>query len=226
MRDLLRILSLPPALIALIVTYPTIAIAEPKSPYDVPAHMKYFPEDEVLVKKGLAAMEQIATKSPIGARKMTEDEAEMFFLDYWQFDEEDVPIRRRSLELEYLNQTMGDGLLAPLLLHSASSGQSHISNRMNYLFKRDFQCPAGTNSCESIQRPNSCCSTDETCVSVTDTGQGDVGCCPSGQSCTNAVSSCDTSAGYTSCEGTSANGGCCIPGFVCFGVGCKFTHQI
>ena len=91
------------------------------------------------------------------------------------------------------------------------------------LDKRDFQCPTGTANCASINRPNSCCSSGETCQLITDTGLGDVGCCQQGQTCGQQVTSCQT--GYQSCPG-SPGGGCCIPGYTCAGVGCKICSGI
>ncbi|AEO55944.1 hypothetical protein MYCTH_2300296 [Thermothelomyces thermophilus ATCC 42464] len=85
------------------------------------------------------------------------------------------------------------------------------------LEKRQWACPSGTSSCSSIGFPNSCCGQDETCVEVPDTGLGPVGCCPSGATCSGGISDCAD--GSTAC-GSSIGGGCCIPGFVCMGVGC------
>ncbi|KAL2157369.1 hypothetical protein VTH06DRAFT_6187 [Thermothelomyces fergusii] len=85
------------------------------------------------------------------------------------------------------------------------------------LEKRQWACPGGTRSCASIGFPNSCCGVDETCVEVADTGLGPVGCCPSGATCSGGVSGCAD--GSTAC-GSDIGGGCCIPGFVCMGIGC------
>ncbi|KAK4241601.1 hypothetical protein C8A03DRAFT_12108 [Achaetomium macrosporum] len=87
------------------------------------------------------------------------------------------------------------------------------------LQKRQWACPSGTSSCASIGYPNSCCRADETCVEVPDTGLGPVGCCPAGAACGGGISGCPD--GSTTC-GSEVGGGCCIPGFVCAGVGCKF----
>ncbi|KAK3370249.1 hypothetical protein B0H63DRAFT_312080 [Podospora didyma] len=85
------------------------------------------------------------------------------------------------------------------------------------LERRQWACPTGTASCANIGRPNSCCQTGETCMKVTDTGLGDVGCCPAGTACSGGVSVCGS--GSTACA-SEIGGGCCIPGFVCAGVGC------
>ncbi|KAK4121090.1 hypothetical protein N657DRAFT_578450 [Parathielavia appendiculata] len=83
--------------------------------------------------------------------------------------------------------------------------------------RRQWACPSGTRSCSSIGYPNSCCGESETCMEVPDTGLGPVGCCPSGATCGGGISGCAD--GSTAC-GSELGGGCCIPGFVCQGVGC------
>lgn len=230
----LRLLSLPPALLLLIATtLPHIASAEADWPHNLPAHAKYFPQDEPLIRRGLSAQEQLAaSRTPIGVQKMSEDESEMFFLDYWQFEEQEERVHTPSRRDEKLwtrsipaNNSLEGELLPPLLLHSSGLDQSSFGLSPRSLFARDFQCPSGTNNCSSINHPNSCCATGETCISVADNGIGNVGCCPAGATCTREVAACDTSAGYKSCPGSS-NGGCCIPNFDCEGVGCKRSGNL
>lgn len=222
----MRMLSLPSALLVLIALSTASVTAESETPISWPAHIKYFPEDGDLIKRGLSAMEQMGRRAPIGVQKMSEQEDAMFFLDYWQFEEEPSlqhEFARRSVPAHHANETMDQILLPPILLHSDTFGQSPLQGRMPLLgrdlFKR-FTCPLGTNSCDGISRPYACCGTDEVCVSVKNTGLGDVGCCPAGQSCNSTVTECDTAAGFKSCPGFDG-GGCCIPDFDCFGVGCK-----
>ena len=57
---------------------------------------------------------------------------------------------------------------------------------------------------------------------VQDTGLGPVGCCPKGTSCSGGVSGCTD--GSTGCA-SDIGGGCCIPGFVCQGVGCEYSFS-
>ena len=87
------------------------------------------------------------------------------------------------------------------------------------LQRRQWNCPEGTTSCSRIGYPNSCCRTSETCVEIEDVGLGKVGCCPAGATCGGSVSTCAD--GNTGCA-SEIGGGCCLPGFVCAGVGCKF----
>jgi len=91
------------------------------------------------------------------------------------------------------------------------------------LQRRQWSCPTGTKNCASIGFPNSCCETDETCVEITDTGLGRVGCCPAGATCGGTISGCAD--GNTACA-SEIGGGCCIPGFVCEGVGCEYPQPL
>jgi hypothetical protein len=97
------------------------------------------------------------------------------------------------------------------------------ASALAFLEKRQWACPSGTSSCSSIGYPNSCCGESETCMEVPDTGLGPVGCCPSGATCGGGISGCAD--GSTAC-GSEIGGGCCIPGFVCQGVGCKSTPAL
>ncbi len=87
------------------------------------------------------------------------------------------------------------------------------------LQRRQWGCPSGTSSCAAIGYPYSCCHDDETCYQITDTGLGPVGCCPAGATCGGTISTCG--AGDLACP-SDLGGGCCIAGYVCAGVGCKY----
>ena len=159
---------------------------------------------------------------------MPVDEGEKFFLGYWDFGDDASPWSSASKSLEdgflhapedlepYANNSMTPYLRPAIAQHSK---RDRIPFRIlgRSIFQRDFQCPTGTHDCSSIGQDNLCCDTGETCVSTSD----GLGCCPAGASCGNHVSDCDTADGYTSCP-NSPNGGCCIPGAVCKGVGCIF----
>lgn len=247
MRISVNILSLPPALLLLLSTLSWPAGAYQESVPKRAAHAKYWPEHEVLARRDARIQMKLATARPVGVRKMSEDEGEKFFLHYWQFDGQqaghepyfDAPISNGGAALktpelshlrsaEYNKEAYANAsilaLLPPFLQHL---DQSHTYEgnlrffRRAALQKRDYQCPAGTSACTQINRPNICCASGQTCVLVTDTGLGDVGCCPAGTACGGQVSSCDTAKGYHNCPG-SPNGGCCIPGFTCQGIGCKY----
>lgn len=217
-------------------------------PYNLPPHQKYWPEHEALVRLGEEAQQRFGSQMPIGVRKMSDDPNEMFFPGYWIFDKtteiqdakeetfttsetiEPVEARPRwHMDLraeEHLalfgNSSLDIPALPPFLPHASDSadGFSMRNFPRNLLAKRQFQCPSGTNSCTSINQPNSCCPSDETCMLITDTGLGNVGCCPIGANCAGLITSCNVANGYTSCP-NSPNGGCCIPNYSCQGIGCE-----
>lgn len=218
------------------------ATSQREWPYNLPPDKKYYPEDEGLVRRNLAIQKRLAAQRAVGVRKMSGDDGEMFFPEYWVFESEidNYPAKnhgKRTLVSSHLedyqdreglnnwpNSTLLRPLQAPLSLHSVES-RVWTGNRMprailEKLYKRDFKCPGNTFSCTSINRPNSCCQIGESCQSIPDAGLGDVGCCAQGQTCSQQVSSCQQ--GYKSCP-VSSGGGCCIPGYECDDVGCKTT---
>lgn len=216
------LLGLPPAILLLCASS---AAADSQWPHNLPKHLKYFPEDEVHVKRSLVIQERLKRETPIGMKKMSNDEGEMFMLDNWIFASDQQHAGRHEGRSEFDHQDLGnvtgqlESPLRPLM------GNYHFNSFLamrarDMLMKRGFKCPAGTNDCSSIGQPNSCCSSGSSCISITDTGFGPVGCCPSGQTCGGRIS-CDTESGYSSCP-ESPNGGCCLPGFSCLDVGCKF----
>lgn len=85
------------------------------------------------------------------------------------------------------------------------------------LAKRDYSCPSGTSDCSSIGYPDTCCQSGTSCVKITDTGLGSVGCCPDGESCTGTIACSGDQEGCPSDSG----GGCCISGYACASVGCE-----
>lgn len=165
---------------------------------------------------------------PSMVRKMSSDEGEKFYFNYWSWDD---PFLSSSSTRDVVNASITE-LAEPqpaMLLHTSTDADSLLSAEMKgdyarsarralfMLLGRDFQCPTGTFSCTSIGQPDSCCGDGATCVIVQDTGLGVVGCCPAGETCGDTVSSCG--AGYTSCA-SSLGGGCCIPGYTCVTGGC------
>lgn len=206
------LLSMPSALILLLCA--TTSLAELQWPHNLPRHLKYFPEDEVLAKRGISVRDKIQKEKPIGVKKMSLDEGEMFMLDNWIFASD---LRRRSDLNDLGNQTLeAQSPLRPLTEDDFLS-RLHVRD---VLLGRQFKCPDGTSSCASIGAPDVCCGTGSNCVNVnSNTDAGSIGCCPQGQTCAGPVR-CDTANGYTSCPGSS-NGGCCLPGFRCQGIGCK-----
>nr|XP_023907948.1 uncharacterized protein LOC112019664 [Quercus suber]POF16498.1 hypothetical protein CFP56_24016 [Quercus suber] len=152
-----------------------------------------------LVRQDVEAQHKLAWQTPVGVKKMSEDEGEKFFLHYWNFAEAESKD----------NSTVATAPIAP---HSNHDRRLLLLGHR--LFERDYQCPANTESCSSIGS-DLCCPSGQTCVS---TSSG-IGCCTSGDDC-DSVSACDVAAGYTSCP-NSSSGGCCVPGSTCEeGSGC------
>ncbi|KAG6011935.1 hypothetical protein E4U43_008028 [Claviceps pusilla] len=85
------------------------------------------------------------------------------------------------------------------------------------LLRKRTSCPGGMNSCSDSGSPNKCCPLGTYCTSVPDTDVGHVACCPNGSICGGGIGKCPADA--ASCA-PALGGGCCIPGYVCQGVGC------
>ncbi|KAJ9639793.1 hypothetical protein H2204_003586 [Knufia peltigerae] len=215
MAPWLRLAALPSSLLLFIANSAVpVAAQHSRWPYNLPPEVKYYPEDEFLLKRDIDVQQKLQEQPVTGVRKMSHDPGEKFYLDYWGFNEEDEEMSY----LTYTNATIWATLHRPMRVHSQPGNQSFFARLpgWNLLSKRDFQCPSGTSACTSINRPNSCCASGSTCEIVEDTGLGDVGCCPSGQTCAGTLSSCEE--GYTSCP-NDPGGGCCIPGYACYDVG-------
>ena len=243
MRLLTLLYNLPVSILLLVPAYSTGGLCiEAQWPYNLPPYVKYFPEDEPLVRRNVEIQNKLETEKVRGLRKMSHDEGEMFFLEYWQFEQDEDRrddgynglIKRLSEDdterekdpctsEQWTNDTMSSDPQPPLLLHSKQEMSEHrlvgryLGSRLEKLFQRDFVCPNDTLSCSYIGQPNSCCESGLTCNIVPQTDLGVVGCC-AGSGCSGQVAPCQ--AGYTACP-YSLGGGCCIPGYVCSGVGCE-----
>ena len=238
----IRLHLIPTTLILLIATTPN------------PSWTLYSHHGQELIRRqpnGAGSVEENAqgfpNQVPVRVRKMSDDEGEMFFNDYWGFEDlsardlvppssrrisspsmPDSVVKDESTQLRS-NASIALRLQAPFALHTddllARPLVARLLRAPNELFsleKREFQCPGGTNVCTSINRPNSCCYSGSTCELVPVTGLGDVGCCGSGQSCGAQVASCTD--GNTACPGADG-GGCCLPGYSCSGVGCQYFRS-
>lgn len=188
---------------------------------------------------------------PTAIKKMSPDQGEKFYPHYYAFPEANtfaLPVsplsaRRISEDQDDARRVFANASaeipfrqpFAPHLEFTEGDPQQRIAEgerrslfrraaeALAWLERRDWACPTGTRSCSAIGYPNSCCQDGETCVEITDTGLGNVGCCPQGATCGGSVSSCSN--GNTPCA-SDIGGGCCIPGYVCEGVGCKFSPPI
>jgi hypothetical protein len=171
-------------------------------------------------------------QNALGVRKMSGNEGEKFFFEYWTWDDADGSVAGNTSGLAPRDINKADlpghaHLRPALALHTNEPTDSfQLAERysgparraLSILLGRGFECPTGTYSCTSINKPDSCCNVGDTCQGVQDTGLGSVGCCPPGESCSGGLSSCAPN--YTSCP-SNLGGGCCIPGYECVTGGCK-----
>ena len=232
------------AVLALFIFSPASASSAGEAlrwPYNLPSNVKYYPENEGLVRREEDAQEILVQQKPTGVKKMSIDHGEKFFLDFWSFATNSTdgtmhgPGEQQrdtwdNVPNNQSNSVMSKRSTPPLLLHSRlrpSRPEISLMRKMRLpiapranLLKRDFDCPTGTSSCASIDRSTTCCGEGQTCQLIEDTGLGDVGCCDAGDTCAGGLSDC--ASGYTSCPGDDA-GGCCIPGYACVSGGCLFA---
>lgn len=262
MRLLQNILALPPSLLLLLVSNASLSRAanDDQSPeqwlYNRPSHIKYFPEDPPHRRRDLEEIQEhiLAGHAPVAVKKMSVDENEKFFPEYWRFQDygnQHAMFKRPSggaavnalrKEFEEEEASLLVNASAPLSfrpafavhktqemslnkrdnLAIAALGARNAAAALAFLEKRDFQCPGGTSPCNNIAAPNLCCAMGEVCFTIPDTGLGTVGCCPSGANCSGNIT---CAAGNTPC-GSDIGGGCCIPGYVCAGIGCELLKLL
>jgi hypothetical protein len=243
-----QLLSLPTSLLLLIASRTSpISSQDLQWPYNLPKDVRYYPEDQPLIRRDIEIGQRLLHQPVKGIRKMSGDEGEKFFMKYWQFElESEAPAVNETEEAlrsakqrlrpnliqdneptrNWANESFSCAPRPPFPFHSEEDSSRKLSLLGRHfrlpraLERRSFQCPTGTSACTSIGKPNSCCATGETCQIITDTGLGDVGCCEQGHTCSGELSrGCDS--GLTSCP-NNPGGGCCIPGYQCLDVGCKW----
>lgn len=200
-----------------------------------PAHLKYFPEEqstsqEIRKREAVAGIIRDGIK-PVAVKALRPDENDMFWPEYWGFDIKlDVtPLTNLRTEFDEDESRQGGNSSAvvayrpPFKVHGEQlpphDGSRAARKALAILQKRDFDCPAGTSACTSVNQPNYCCGVGETCSLITDTGLGPVGCCPAGVSCAGDITQCNTAAGQIPCP-QNLGGACCVEGFGCYDVGC------
>ncbi|KAJ5186422.1 hypothetical protein N7449_011186 [Penicillium cf. viridicatum] len=122
----------------------------------------------LILQRNTAITSQLAAGPALGVKKMSEDESEKFFLDYWSFGDDfsSGNISERHLSDE-------DGFSPARFVaqsypfrpsHSLGSDgdsqflpQKNNNSTTNLFEKRDFKCPTGTTACTSIGRSDRCC---------------------------------------------------------------------
>jgi progranulin len=246
-----QFLSLPTSLLLLIAATSALSSSnELQWPYNLPKEARYYPEDEPLIRRDVEISQRLLYQKPLGMRKMSDDEGEKFFMEYWLFDEgtaeavmdrtdptETVKQRLRPNKMlenvvaqNWVNESLSCAPRPAFPFHFDKDPSIDLPILGRHfrlprtLERRDFQCPDGTSACTSLNRPDSCCAAGETCQLITNTGLGDVGCCTDGQTCSSQLSS-GCGDGLTSCP-NYPGGGCCIPGYECLDVGCKHSPHI
>jgi progranulin len=257
MRLDLRILGLPASLLFLLVSHTISAhtAQDDQSPvqmkWSLPIQAKRWPADSPQRRRQLEAVEEHLRlgRSPVGVLKMSDDDGEKFYMEYWQFEgmleqsllsDASTLVRARDEEEEALLLANASAVVSfrpPFALHTEEvpdplsfedlRARRAIEGRdsaavLAMLEKRGFVCPTGTADCSGISQPNYCCPTTETCFAIQDTGLGPVGCCPNGSTCGGTISGCN--APNSPCD-DSLGGACCIPNYVCAGVGCKSSFN-
>ncbi|KAI1389570.1 uncharacterized protein F4822DRAFT_205223 [Hypoxylon trugodes] len=195
----------------------------------------------------LAAATKVRAQHPTAIRKMSLDEGEKIFPEFYAFGPQ--PLHHRASDDDMLlssNSSAAIPFQPPYPLHydyrdtelrsaniraGTNKGETDKKQEdtglllyrrarevLSKLQGRQFACPAGTHSCTNIDQPNYCCTDGTSCFVVTNAPDaGNVGCCPNGQNCGVTVGTCAD--GSTACP-ANVGGGCCIPGFVCASVGC------
>ncbi|KAG9676741.1 hypothetical protein KCU99_g3501, partial [Aureobasidium melanogenum] len=146
------LLAIPAALLTVIFATPAYS---QDWPYNLPPGAKYYPEHEHHIRRDLEIQQKLNLISPCGMRKMSDDEGEKFFLDYWQFDQQafdtigmDKPLHARrsvSSAARLLNISNVEELLPPLLLHAESqqfipNHRCICINRYNYHYAANSYC--------------------------------------------------------------------------------------
>ena len=232
------LLSLPASFLSLLIAHSSPACStQLQWPYNLPEYVKYFPEDEAVVKRDFEIQKRLQYESPVGVQKMSGDPGEKFYMHYWEFAEVQDSLfadgtqrlRRRAWDQavdEWSNGSMTIQPLPAFPLHDASQSRqgSLMKRSIHYprgLFdKRGFTCPANTHLCTNIGRSDICCGTGETCEQLS----SGVGCCDQNQQCSGEIGDC--AEGDTVCS--EFGGGCCLPGFSCVSGGCELLslHEV
>lgn len=175
--------------------------------------------------------------TPTAIRKMSLDEGEKLLPEYLAFGNHNLPLAANAAYLDSRDIPSVDRSAAfqppwgKHLMPRSNGAMGAIDSRgiaavaaqrdvLARLQGRQFACPQNTNACTDIGKSDYCCATGTTCFVVKDAPDaGNVGCCPNGQNCIGSVGQC--TGGSTACA-AEVGGGCCIPGFVCANVGCKW----
>ncbi|PNY26243.1 rRNA methyltransferase 1, mitochondrial [Tolypocladium capitatum] len=172
----------------------------------------------------LLALVSQATASqqlPTAVKKLYPDSSEKILAEHLAFAP--LPfdaVARVFLDGQDAGRDAAARLYRPAFARHSNDGEDSSVRRAAAalaLLRKRASCPAGMNSCADQGSPNKCCQEGTYCTGVPDSTVGNVACCPQGTECGGGVGSCPADA--VSCP-PDLGGGCCIPGYVCRGVGC------
>ncbi|POR39040.1 rRNA methyltransferase 1, mitochondrial [Tolypocladium paradoxum] len=168
----------------------------------------------------LLALVSQATASqqlPTAIKKLSPDSSEKIFPEHLAFAP--LPVDAARVFLDEREAGL-DAIYRPAFARHYDDSEDSALRRaaaVLALLRKRASCPVGMNSCADQGSPNKCCQEGTYCTDVPDTTVGHVACCPLGTKCGGGVGSCPV--GAVSCP-PDLGGGCCIPGYVCQGVGC------
>lgn len=176
-----------------------------------------------------------AERAPTAVRKLAPDANEKLFPEHLAFATLSFPeaalSARQFLDAQDARLLLEHQALQPppprpyrpafARHHSHDESEQNALRRaaeaLALLQRRGAACPSGMSGCDAIGQPNKCCQDGTVCTKVDDSSVGGIACCPHGSACGGRVGACPADA--TSCP-AALGGGCCIPGYVCQGMGC------
>lgn len=184
---------------------------------------------------------------PLQIRKMTPDEGEKFFPEYWLFanissssSSSSIPHQPDPQSSQSATEDISEAATKDKREKEEEEEEEEETNKPNIhpriyplnppktptpqnaalLLRTLF---ARTFTCPPNTSPCTSINRPSSCCGLDETCElvnSEVGCCPAGQSCAGgSVGECG--GGYTSC-GVDFGGGCCIDGYECVDGGCMF----
>lgn len=224
-------------------------------PYNSPPHTKNYPEDAHHRRHDLESIQEhiLAGHAPVSVRKMSEDESEKFFPEYWGFRDQidQIPMlgggpgnigTEASLRKEFEEEESWLMANASVQVSFRPAFPVH-AKQGNSLTERDAKAigaglmKRGRSAAAALallQKRDYVCPTGTSACSNAPNL-----CCATGEVCVTvtdtglgSVGCCPigaTCAGAISCAAgntacsSNMGGGCCISGYVCAGIGCKMV---
>lgn len=259
MRQLGFLLALPTSLLTFI-NNPVLVRATDDGhsqvpwPYNLPSHVKYWPEDPPYRRRDLESIQEHiqAGHIPLRMKKMSPHEHEKFFPEYWGFPEQEDQFAifadglgdkaGGSLQEDFregatlpVNTSAVLPFQAPFAFHTQheiTSNQQAVSDMDNGVGRSGRAAVLALLQKRAFQCPTGTSACGAIAPNL---------CCGTGQTCVaiqdtglGSVGCCPNGAtcagsitcvvGNTPCA-SNIGGGCCIPGYVCVSQGCKSALQ-